>query len=309
MATLPKPIFMRPIEITGDTDSITITPNGGTPTAVTINTGVYSSIQAVLYAFETKANSVVGDGVTDIDFGLYDTDGEVNVRVVFVGNTAKIIFSGDTGPLLGFNYSNSYIATHTGLYRPDSVWLPGYQVANQGRFQPKQKDLFAGAQAKNGALAGTTTGATIYYRKLRFENEQAYNLMEEGITANTRDDGRYDLLHLDYFAKEARTCQTSVADLPSKRGFWFWPDWQDAIDNPDTMPGGTDGDTDTYNGINFDLDTDPDLFAFCQFAPAGFRMPQSVDAPTGRVYYHVDFEIHTVDTVPTWADPDHTVED
>lgn len=307
MTSAHKPVFMRPVEITSAIASIDIRDDDGGEawTTITIDTGVYSSMQAVLYAFECRAKDDIATMTTNIAF-VDDGNGEIVVKFTFTGTTLGGGIKIDSATI--GNFWGEAAGTYTGLssktfqWRPQYIWLPGYQVAVQTRFHKVQKELAAGKTAKTGQVASITTGPDIYYRDLEFHNEKAINLFDEAATATSAPD--YTKLNLDYFAQYARVSQPSSSGYPCTRGFWFWPDWNDAIDNPSTMPGGASGTGSTREGINFDLSSTADLFAFCQFDEDGFSPPAAVDVPTGREYHIARFTIHTISETPTWQAPD-----
>lgn len=294
MAT--KPIFMRPIEITSANDTIEMKPAAGSYSEETINNGVYSCLMTVLAGFKNRSPA---SSISLVDNG----NGEPVVRFTFGASYHVHFPDTDTAALWGAEETYYGPATTITLEnRPQFIWVPKYQIANQSRFQPRQKDLFSGQQSKTGLLAGNSTGPTIYYRNLEFHNELASNLMEEGITGDGYQDTGGDMryMHLDYFAQQSRISQPSVSGNPSTKGFWFWPDIDDVFDNPTIFPGGTSGESTSRHGVKFDLASSPDLFVFCQFDKDGFAPPKSLDTPTGRQYYDSEFTIHTVDDIPTW---------
>jgi hypothetical protein len=292
MSSTIKPAFLRPVEIT-NTETIQVKKNaeGASYRTIEITSGVYASMSSVLAAIETAANAGAlhdTDGITTTTSLIINSaDTELVCRFQFSGSCTLKFYNADMAELFGSSYTDSgaYATSFTMPNRAQFVWVPRYQNANQDYFCPVHKEIFSGIQTKSGSVAGLQTGPVVYYRNMEFVNESASNLYDEAATSTT-DTTR----NLWYFVKGSLTSYPADADYASSKGFWFFPDWN----NADFVPGTT------QCGINFDYTSTPDLCAFCQFEETGIKRPPKASAPTGRLYYSVEFEIHTCDDQPTY---------
>jgi hypothetical protein len=308
--TTYKPIFMRPVEVvTGTNDTIKCKLSGaGSYTSVTIGAGVYSCVFDVIWefyaqlytaAFGLSSGSIVDGG---------DTDGKyLYAQIVFTGAHTILIDQQATARMLGWGFNTSTAETQTTFnfsFQPEYCWIPRFQVANQGRFYRRLDEEFRGKKTKVGTLAGNSTGPTLDYRDLQFNNEKAYNVLEEGATKELYYDGSHTTKNLQYFVNQSMVAQPTVSGNPSPRGFWYAPDWNNVIGDittEDKSPGAPGASSDDY-GIRFDLATNPDLWAFCQFEEAAIEPPVDVGVPTGReLYNQLNMTIHTVSEIPTFA--------
>jgi hypothetical protein len=309
--TTYKPIFLRPVEIiTGTNDTIKCrVSGGGSYTSITIPSGVYTSIFSVIRQFSIY---LLSDGFTQtwtIEDGG-DTDGRyLYIKITFGSAHEILIDQEETARMLGWTYNTSTGAIATVFqfsYQTGYCWIPRFQVANQGRFYRQLSDEVSGKITRDGSFAGNSTGPTISYRDLEFQNEKAFNLFEEAANKELYYNGSDVTKNLQYFVKQSMTVAPSVAGNPSPRGFWYVPDWNNVL--------GTNGD---YNqgpnvnfgtddiGIRFDLATDPDLWEFCQFEETAIEPPLDVGVPTGReLYNQANMRIHTAEYSTSFTNPD-----
>jgi hypothetical protein len=296
--TIYKPAFFRPIEIQSSSNAwkrVTYDVQGGATTAIDIATGVYSSIPALLYAL-TQAAIPVGNNV---QWFLVDSSGDLRIRCT--GTTAmKVLAETELEDIIGdpLNAMNvSYATTQTCPYAPEYTWIPTHQNALQDRFHLDHKKAGAGSISQTGEIVGNRLGPDIYFRRLKFTNEEATNIFNEAATIeyhNTRN--------VDAFVLGSMWSAPIESGNPSTRGFFFYPDWNDAIDYAAFMPGGTTGINTSRLGINYDYSSNHDMFTFCQFDSSPFD-PGKASFQYGRRFYEIEFEIHTVDAMPTWEAP------
>lgn len=310
MAQTNKPAFFRPVEIrTGVNDVIVLKKSGGTNRTVTINPGTYSSIMAVLDAYNYAvllSNYWLIDGETAtfaVYYGnVYDPLYYTLHSVATLSTTTNIYFQNDTTrQMFGFA---SDPGAGTSIYSPYPVeycWVPRYQTATQARFQLNQKDIFSGIQVKSGGLAGVETGPSIQYLDCKFVNENAANLMESACP-----DANMIYKAAEYFFTLARTASPATSGNARMNGLWYYPNLNDVIDGfsrINVYPGATDGATYTYEGIHFDYDSSPDLYAWCAIEKDGVKMA-TPSAPTGREYWQIEFTINKDTDIPTFEAPD-----
>ena len=311
ISTGNKPFFTRPIEISAGllNNIFRATLAGSVERTITLDPGVYSSIQALMSAIEDAANESalgVDDEVVvvlqlaessdskDVIINWSFTRESVPTQVALDVTTSAANF----GPLIGAEDDTYNQAVSIDMeFRPENVWVPTYQKANQGRWWSDHADLFSGTQGKTGIVAGNTVGPAIYYRTLEFINEPAVNLFDDAATA-----AHLKKKNLDYFVQQSLQSYPTVTTYPSTKGFFYFDDWQNA--DGDDIPGGTTGTSTTSLGINFDYSSSPSLFAYCQFDPRGIRAAPRPASPSGISYYNVSFLIHTIELMPTWEDPE-----
>jgi hypothetical protein len=310
--TTYKPLLARPVEIvTGTNDTIKIrSPSGsGGYTSITIGAGVYASIYAVIWEFYAQINlsgPISINAFTMEDGG--DTDGKYTyIKIVANASSDILIDQEATGRMLGWGRSTSTTVTGTTFnfnHQPEYIWIPRFQVANQERFYRTLGDEFAGKKTKTGLLAGNPTGPVLQYRNLEFQNEKAFNVFEEGADGELYSDRSDITKNLQYFVKQSMSVSPSVAGNPSNRCFWYIPDWNNALGDVTARnvgPGADNSYTDDA-GIRFDLSSNPDLWAFCQFEETAIEPPVDVGVPTGRqLYNQASMMIHTVSDQPTFA--------
>jgi hypothetical protein len=301
-----KPIFARPIEIvTGTNDVIKCrTTGGGGYTSFTLTAGVYPSVFGVIWQFYRSLNSTFANTWT-IEDGA-DTDGRYLYNKIVFGSSHDILIDQQaTARMLGWQNDTSTAESGTTIsfsYQPEYIWVPRMQVANQGRFYRNLDEEFSGKQTKTGTLAGNSTGPTVYYRDLEFQNEKAFNLYEEGATKELYYDGSHVTKNFQYFTNQSMTSSPSVAGNPSTRGFWYIPDWNDILGTVSTSNQGPDMGTLGDIGIRFDLTSNADKWEFCQFSAGGAEPPTDTGVPTGRELYHqANITIHTSD-YPTFLE-------
>ena len=292
MSSTIKPALMRPVYIENtETIQVKKQAEGASYRTIEITSGVYASMSAVLHAIETAANDgalLSSDGITTTtSIVINSADTDLVCKFQFSAACTLKFYNAAMADLFGSSYtdSGSYSTSFTMANRPQFVWVPRYQNANQDYFCASHKEIFSGIQTKSGSVAGLETGPAIYYRNLEFVNESASNLFDEASTSASNM-----LRNLWQFVEGSLTSYPLDATFASNKGFWFFPDWN----NADFVPGVA------QCGINFDFTSTPDLCAFCQFEETGIKRPPKASAPTGRLYYSVEFEIHTCDDQPTY---------
>lgn len=294
-------LFTRPIEIRDLATHYRITYNsGGGATNVDINPGTYADITALLKALSTAATSTMGFNIT---WSLYDTGTYIACKVtaassvtVAINTVLRVTLGDPTNAMAGEATST----THTSTYQSTYLWASKFENATQDRWHVKYNELGAGSVCKTGEVNGNTTGPDIYYHRLRYTNELATKLYDEAAT-----DAYQPTYNWMAFVKGAVWSSCAETGHASTRGVFYWPDLTDATGNPGDVPGGADGATTTYEGINYDLSSSPDRFTFCQFDMSD--LPLSAAHPSGKVYYGIDeFELHTIDSMPTWQAPNQT---
>ena len=294
-----KPLLMRPVEITATTDEITFQKSGGTERSVTIEQGVYASMLSVCRAYVNAAQAsafYTTDGVATTITTEISSDGtELVIKFTYTSSSTISFVNTTTRNLFGANnISNGYATSFTCENRPQYTWIPRYQVTNQDYWNQRHKDLFAGSQTKTGLIVGISTGPTIYKRKLDFVNEPAANVFDEAASSAVEQ-----TKNLMYFVNGSISSYPSDPTYPTTRGFWFWPNWNDAIGNTSNIviPGGDDGEYNAVEGISYGIS---DLYTWCNFSPDGLMGNPTASAPTGKMYYQVSIDVHTCTIIPSF---------
>ena len=308
--TTYKPIFCRPIEIQDSTSyyRVNYDVQGGANVNADLDAGTYSSIAALCEGLETAANAA-GVGKT-IVWEFSDSGGVLKITCRNSSDTTMLNITpgadlaniiGDPATTWNLGYTDY---THTAPYAPEFCWIPQYQNATQDFFAPRLDQNMAGDTMKSGRYVGNKTSSNpIQYKRLRFTNELARNLFNEGATTQESTYSVYEHRNLYKFT-ECMTWNNQESGNPDARGFFYYPNWNDLIDNPETVPGGKTGIDTQREGVGFNLDS-PDFFTYCQFEHNPFQHP-TPNAPSGREYYEVEFTIHTIDGMPTWTAPDQS---
>lgn len=297
-----KPVFARPLEVTTSNNSfiIKLDPDdgGGLDThVVNIGQGIHGSIFNYGATMETALDALDANWAFTITFEQVGDD--LHMRIVAVdSNTTqapKATFS-ENYDIIGAagaseddetwteSPANTYTMNMT--YRPTHMWIPTYQSADQNRFQRDQAEAWEGKMAKSGFLSGNRTGPSLWWRDFEFVNEKAENLFDEAAT-----DARQKARNLETFGLEARAVATQTAGNGCAKGFYYIHDWNDVT----SVRGGLSGN----GGIDFDLSSGADLYAFCQLGPRGYSRPQA-SLPTTKTRYTTGFSVHTVDYAVSW---------
>jgi hypothetical protein len=182
-----------------------------------------------------------------------------------------------------FNGSGDYAAT----YPPSYCWFPTHAPYDRERWQRDIGSEFGGDEMMDGNLVGLSTGPYIYRRNISVAFETALNTYEDAAT-----NAYYAARCWQRFINTARTNAPTVSTAPSTKGFYFFPD----ISNAASLWSNT---MDSGDCTKFEYSSSPETYCFCQLSPDGAKDPKP-KLPTTRLYYDLDFEIHTA-TAPTWV--------
>ncbi len=281
-----------------------------------IDPGTYSSLPALLLALQTAANdTAISVNITwELVESTYTWEGNtfscLKARCSSDAAHIKVVFEASSilGEILGDpndSMNTSYAATLTAPYSPSHQWTSTWQNATQDYFAKDLNQVFAGHKMKSGRLAGNRTGPDINDKTLSFINEPAINIFDEAATTVSDSYNVYANQNI-YKLTDCMFVNNQESGNADSRGFFYYPDWNDAIDNPASVPGGSSGTSTRYEGINYNTDaTYPSRFTFCQFDPNPFGHP-APSAETGRLFYEFTLKIHTVDGMPTWQAPDQS---
>ena len=276
MATSIRPCFARVIEHVSAGVDITFGAN-----TETVPTGVYANVIALLRELVAQSGGWI------IDVRISD-DIKIELRFGFSGN---VVFDntdlrdilGFTGGSLSVTSGNWYTATYTPLY----IWYPEHTFADQGSFRKRSVDRFVGEKSLTGNVAGIGTGSTKWDRRIVFNAEDGARLGEE-LCTTTYEAERC----LDTFFDGAMTSAPSVASHPCTKGFWYYQDINDFIEDCTT----TGSEWEDNGGIRFTLSSSPDTYVFCNFEIDGLSDWRSQPFfVRSRLKYNVEISFTTAE--------------
>lgn len=295
---MSKPIFFKPIEIINSTGIKRITYSYPSGAPVTYNAdltpGVYSSLPALLKGLSNAGTTAMaGPGIT-VSWTLTEVSGYYYVLCTTSASVSITLtaLANYLGCVTGFT---TYGTTHTGTVLPRFTWQPTYQNATQDRWHYDYKTMGHGQLSQTGQHVGNLAGPNLMYRKMRFTNEPARNVLTEASL-----DAYNPYNNFEYFVYHSMWSAPATTGNVSTRGFFFYPEREDAKDNPTIYPGGSTGISTSRLGVKYDLTSTPDLFTFCQFDDDPISQIKA-SSPHGIGHYEFDFEMHTIDSMPTWT--------
>jgi hypothetical protein len=301
---MSRQAFFRPVVIDSTNDELTVTIGGVGPTLISIPNGAWSCWATVL---EWIRFELVSGFSADAVAGFL-SDG----RVAFADQGGQFITIAWTTPQLG--YSLGFTAgvgpatSVTSTYSVDHAWFPPYQFIDQERFSLVQKDAFSGSKAKDGTLAGTSTGPDVFQRTFTYEHVPAELSVREGAIKSGAAQEWHAERTFENLIKLSRTAMAPDAGMPSVKGFYYVQEFSDcghltfALDAPLTDAQPDLPETMGSGGICFDLDATPDWYVFGFPGEAGASAPRA-SVPRARVWYECGFEMTTA-PAPSWDDAD-----
>ena len=272
MAT-ERPVLLRPVQHVSDGTDLT-----GSST-VTVATGLYANVIALAQACFTDDSGIDNVRLSDdFYFEIYSTTGQT-----ITWNNS------DLGTMLGFE---NQITASAGVWatapnRPRNIWIPEDPYADQGAFLLNLRDTVQGAIAADGTLSANKVGPDVYERSMSFTAELATNISREFVTTDE------DVYHtLTQFVLGSMTASPEDSTIANPRGFWFYPDINDAIADCTYQPHVDQWSTD--GGIDFNLTASPDEKVFCHFDKSALSdWTGSPFFQTSRLRYNTKLNFHT----------------
>lgn len=264
--------LFRPIEITSANNGLTITGTG----AVSADTGVYGGLPMLLW----ELTDICGAAYT---WSLDSTDG-YKVKVVGTSGNFDVTFTETPlRDLLGFTANLTGAATYTATNYPQFSFIPSFGRSNLDAFW-LDRNVVRGTNAHSGAYSGVSTGRDNQMKRLEFPLELAERVADEfGLSAYDKDS------NWSTFEYGCRTVQATAAANPSPKGFYLFPDVDDAVSGIQSMDSG---------GLTFKYTSSPDTYVFCQ--PKGSIATPSAGIPNSRIRYDISCYLTTADA-PTWV--------
>lgn len=295
MATAPRPFFTRPCEyyLASGTDfSIDSSP------VTDFDQGVHPNVMSLAFAL---ADYLAVNDHSSWDYRMNDS-GTFSFYQASGSSVNLDWESSGIGLLLGFTGTDDDFATSAWTEAdtlPWGVWIPSFEVADQGSWKPIGREVASGAVSQNGTWAGTSKGTTVYHRRMRFNMEASTNTLVSRATDSSH-------MTAQEFFNGSLTAQRSVDSYPSCQGFWCYPNMNDAISDcglTTTHPWMEATDI----GVEFALSSSPDTKCFCHTEPS--LLPDwdaAATLPVSTIYYTWEIGMHTAPVESGWAYRDHT---
>lgn len=283
--TTVRPVFLRPYQCvyTGNAFSI----SGGDSYA-DFPQGTYAN---VLSLARSICNHLDNDAVPIVasmsdDFKIQLTPTGISPTIVW-DNT-------DIRDALGFTGASTALTsgvTTTATYRPEYVWIPQYQRGDQGGFARDLRNVAAGSRCADGTWVGIgVEDVQVYETNIAFPMELETNLVVDAEDSDVYTAERC----LETFMVGALTETVVNDDCVSPRGFWYYPDINQAI--AQLIMGGTDAwaASATDIGVHFGWTSGADTKVFCAVEPGELGdLRASPSLPVGRLRYGYEFSFHT----------------
>lgn len=263
------PVFMRPIVIDDDNDSISVS---GTP--YTLAHGTYPNIAAVCKEINTKTSLTVTFSSS--------------FHVVLTSGTTFSVTWTDTAlrDLLGFTGSLSSASTYTATYTPEMCWCPTRSRADEREWVLEAQAQWRGSQSRSGYVCGLRTGASVYSTKIEFNALGSHEVL------GSRTRSAIEAVRcLEYFAAQSRENWSDEGD-PPLGGFYFVPDLT-------TVTAAASASWTSGNPATFSYTVSPSTWVWCQFNSDWYPSPRQTLGIRSD-YTDVDLDIHSA-TAPTWT--------
>jgi hypothetical protein len=287
MSTTVRPAFLRPVEFTY-TGAAFYVSGGSSYTDFPKGTwaNVLSLVHSVL-AHLSNDSVQITLSLTD-DFKLSWTPfGDITV-----------VLNSDLADYFGF--ASTTVAMSNGVatiadYTPKYCWIPAFQRADQDGFSRDLQNCATGVVSTDGTWSGTSTGSAVYRTTIMFGAELETNLL---VSAHGSDEQKRDRC-LETFLEGALTAQPERATSVSPKGFWYYPNLNEAISQcvlTEVEPWAQASD----DGVQFGYTDSPDTRVFCQTSPDQLQaLRQSPSLPVSTIRYGVSFAFHTA-PAPEW---------
>lgn len=286
--------FMRPVTIDDTNDTMTVTIGIVGPTAVVIPHGVYPCWLPVL---EWMRQTFIA-APWDADFVIgFLSDHRIAMAEQADGNITIVWTTPLLGQQLGWYGNLAPGSIHVADDVPALAWFPPYQSHNQERFAVDQGAAWAGTEAKDGDLSGTSTGPDVYRRPFTFQHVAANRALASATRRRVPADSWDADRCFETLCVESRTASSPVAGQQHPKGLYYFPTmapYQFASDMPMVDPQPALPGVMGSGGVCFEesLVATPDRFVYGMPGVAGAR-PIQADVPRAREYYECGFDFHT----------------
>jgi hypothetical protein len=276
--TIGRAVFLRPVEITSSSDSVTFNA-----TAKTLTNGTESNMLVLLYKLQVAMRTVSGMSAATVSIGANPALSTYG-KVTLANATAFTVTWTDEAlrDAIGFDSNLSSGTSHTATNRINYAWFSDYTPSDRNTWALDHRSTFAGGMSRSGELVGMATGPAIYKRTLTFDAETGANVFR----AQNQDGYPGWYRCLESFIEGARSSAPTVSTHAPTHGFWF-------------MYSGTSLSVRSSMVFTSGYYMEGDYEAvFCHLNPEGMRTP-SASLGVKRDWYQVSLDIHTA-TTPTW---------
>jgi hypothetical protein len=282
MTASVRPVFLRPVEFTYTGYAFNI--SGGS-SYNDFPEGTWANVLSLAHSMFAH---LWNDGV-EITLGLTD---DFKFSLTPSGDITIVWYNTDIRDAFGFTGASTVLLDGVPTvadYRPLYTWIPDFQRADQGGFSRNLQECASGVVSADGTWSGTSTrGSTVFYTTTNFGMELETNLLVDAYGSSEYTSARC----LENFLVGCLTAQPESATSKSPKGFWYYPDINDAISDcvlSTTEPWSEAND----NGVQFGHTDSPNTRVFCMTSPDQLQDLRNPSLPVGRVRYGSSFSFHT----------------
>jgi hypothetical protein len=282
MTAKSRPAFFRPVEFTYTGNAFSV--SGGSdysdfPQGVWAN--VMSLCHSVLAHLANDGVAVALAMTDDLKFSWTPT-GDITLTL----NADLANAFGFASTTVAMNNGVATIADYTPMY----MWCAEFQRADQGGFDIDIQSIASGVESSDGTWSGTQiSGTRVYRTEIQLINEYEYNL----VTDATGSDAQKRARCLEVFMDGALTAYPNYYLSVSPKGFWYYPDVNDAIDQCVLSTDEPWNDVDD-NDVHFGYTDNPNTRVFCAVSPDEIRsIKDSPSFAVSRLRFSTIFGFHT----------------
>ena len=295
MTTDARPVFLRPVEYTYTGTAFTV----GAVAFTTFSKGTFPNALSLAHSVAAAINN---EGTYTIALSMSDgfliglTPSGASPTITWNDTTLRDIL-GFTGASTALSDGVTTYASYTTLY----CWIPTFQRGDQDGFSPDLSDVATGTLSKDGTWSGISTGGTLVYSTtITFSHELETNLLVSSFDTDDQKRARC----LESFLIGAVSDGPTDATYASPKGFWYYPDINDAISQCTltALEPWAEGDD---IGVEFDSDGG-DTKVFCSTSPSQLSALRARPSmPFSTIRYGVTFSFQTCPAPTGWAYEDY----
>jgi hypothetical protein len=282
MSTRQRPAFFRPVEFsyTGNAFSV----SGGSSYS-DFPQGTWANVMSLCHSVLAH---LANDGV-DIALALTD---DLKFSWTPTGDITVTLHA-DLAEAFGF--ASTTVAMSNGVatvadYTPLYTWVAEFQRADQGGFDLDMQSIASGVESADGTWSGTEiSGTRVYRTEIQLVNEWEYNLVSDAVGSDSSKRARC----LEVFLDGALTAMPAYYLSVNPKGFWYYPDVNDAIDQC-VLSTNEPWNEVTDNGVHFGYTDTANTRVFCAVTPDEIRgIKNGPSFPVGRLRFSTVFGFHT----------------
>ena len=288
MTSKIRPVFLRPVEYTYTGTAFSV--SGGS-SYTDFPKGTWANVLSLCH-------SVLAHLWNDsVEISLALTD-DFKFSWTPSGNITVVL---DSFLSAAFGFASTTVAMSNGVatiadYTPLYCWIPEFMRADQDGFSRDLQNCATGVVSSDGTWSGISSGEdSVYKTTVSFGMELETNLMASAFGGTTQKRDRC----LETFLIGALTAQPERSTSVSPKGFWYYPDINDAISQcvlATTEPWAETSD----DGVQFEYTDSPNTRVFCMTSPEELQaLRASPSIPVSTIRYVVGFSFHTA-PAPSW---------